>query len=220
MHERFVQAAANTDQIADSTAAGQQPQDAQLYAALHSGQPFISHTPAPHLPDPSDANLSQQELQSPPRTQLEHGTLNIPASGENEAAGQHLGDSEAGSVQLGSVGVTPSGGSADANLQSADVLKTSEMMTDTGHMESPSQQAQASDSSESDSAEEQMLQDSPESTFVSNEATFASQTMSGNGKAVERRPLAAVQEGHHAVLRTQLSKQSSLQQQGMEGLLL
>lgn len=205
VHERFVQAAANTDQIADSIAAGQQP-EVKVPAAVHADSPYISHTPSPHL---SQAALQQQSQ---------------PGSGAElqQAAGRVTDDQEAmPQLLIGSpynVGNATPAATASEGMQPHDAdsktetdPKSDQDATNTRPLQSSPLQGQGLEPSVSSATENEVLHDSPGSSPVSIEASFASQA--GSEQPLVRRPLASVQEGHHAALGRQASTKGGEQQQ-------
>lgn len=246
MHERFFQAAASTDQVAESSALGQQARDPQPDAALASCNNIIHHTPAPHLASSSASSKHECQAGQPiaqPQPSAGSGSdghhaeansttqLSGGSDRTDDAADLNTSQQRAPHTRLDSedaeaaTTVSPSSSHSDSHHDqgqaepSKALEQDSVALRDLNSLQDPtpvqdSASVQENEGREASWTEEQTLQGSPESSFVSNDASNAASRPLGSDVMPNRTPLAAVQEGYSAAVRSQMSKQSSLQEQG------
>ena len=105
---------------------------------------------------------------------------------------------------------------ASAPVQGPVTMQDSEPMQDSALLQgsAPMQDVPLQEGSEASLIEEHTLQSSPESSFVSSDAGNVASFPIRADTMPSRTPLAAVQDGYSAAVRSQMSKQSSLQEQG------
>ena len=240
VHERFFQAAASTDQVAESSALGQQARDAQPDAALASCNNIVHHTPAPHLASSSASSKHERQARQPiaqPQPSAGSGSDGYHAEANSTTQLSDGSDRTDDAADLS----TSQQRAPHTRLDSEDAKTATTVSPSSSHSDSHHDQGQAEPSKalrqdsvalldlnplqdsasvqenkgrEASWTEEQTLQGSPESSFVSNDASNAASCPLGSDVMPNRTPLAAVQEGYSAAVRSQMSKQSSLQEQG------